>query len=81
MSERAGSPGCQWVQAVRRLWGQVDLKPVLVSVLSAAVISAFGFLWSKVAKVDVLEATLAAQNARLARIEDGIERLSGTRKR
>jgi hypothetical protein len=46
-----------------KLFGQVDLKPVLVTILSGAVLGAGGFLWNKVMKVDVLE-------ARMSRIED-----------
>lgn len=50
-------------EAVRRILGQLDLKPVLTAIVSTAIISGFGFLWSKVMKVDVLE-------ERMRRIED-----------
>lgn len=48
--------------------GQVDLKSVLTTVVATAIISAFGFLWSRLEKVTALE-------LRLARIEDKIEQL------
>lgn len=53
-------------EAVRRYWGQIDLKPILTAIISTAIISGFGFLWSKVMKVDVLE-------VRMSRIEDSQE--------
>jgi hypothetical protein len=46
-----------------KIWGQVDLKPVLVTILSGAVLGAGGFLWNTAMKVVALE-------ARMARIED-----------
>jgi len=51
-----------------KLFGQIDLKPVLVTVLSGAILSAGGYVYSKIVKVDLLE-------ARLARIEDSQEQI------
>lgn len=53
-----------------KLWGQLDLKPVLVTVVGGAILGAGGLVWSTVMKVNLLE-------ARMARIEDTQEVILG----
>ncbi len=55
---------------MKRVWGQIDLKPVLVTLISTAIISGFGYLWSRVAKVDVMESRLSRMEMTLERIEE-----------
>lgn len=50
--------------------GQLDLKPVLVAIVSSAVLGGFGYFWQRISKVDLLEERMARMEQTLERIED-----------
>lgn len=55
---------------MKRVWGQIDLKPVLVTIISGVILSGLGYLWQRIGKVDLLEERMARMEQTLERIED-----------
>lgn len=71
-----------------KLWGQLDLKPVLVTIVSGAILGAGGYVWKQMMKVDAIEARMAriedSQEAILSRLPplplNGVQNAKGTRR-